>query len=290
MDYHDRFRRAATGLGVPQDESARFADLLLRFRIRAGEKPDGVRTGQFGGMPHLPEGTPWPSIWPGAPMAFMASLDCAALPRIAGLALPEAGSLLFFLSSEAAVEACSIADEQKFARVVHVPAGIETTAADLPVNEFEDEPLCGPEHALFAKVEVALPDWLDGAEHLRTDFQRYLTRDLPHCAELAALADRLWPGRQPWIGDDLLIGGYSVSAQNSPETQLAAKDESPLPPGPERLYRWAEAEDRVLREWVPLAQFAVPHEEYVNGRFLIRHEDLAAGRFDKALSFCEFTE
>jgi uncharacterized protein YwqG len=289
MDYHHEFRQAATELGVPEDESARFAD-LIRFRIRAGEQPDGIRAGQFGGLPHLPAGMSWPSVSPGAPLAFMASLDCAALPRIAGFALPEAGSLLFFLAPTAAVESCSIADEQKLARVVHVPADAETVAAEAPVDEFDDEPLFGPEHDLFARVEANLPDWLDGAEDGRSDFQKHLTRDMPHCAELIALVQRLWPGEKTWIGEDFLIGGYSISAQNSPETQLAEDDETGLPPGPERLYRWAQAEHRVMREWVPLAQFSVPNEEYIKGRFLIRHEDLAAGRFDKALSFCEFTE
>jgi hypothetical protein len=56
---------------------------------------------------------------------------------------------------------------------------------------------------------------------------------------------RLWPARQSWIGDDFLIGGYFISAQNSPETRLADEDETPLPPGPERLHRWAQAEHRV---------------------------------------------
>ncbi|MBE1492078.1 YwqG family protein [Plantactinospora soyae] len=289
MDYHGQFRRAATESGVSEDESARFAD-LLRFRIRAGDQSDGVRVGQFGGMPHLPAGMPWPSVSPGAPLAFMASLDCAALPRIAGFALPEAGSLLFFLSPTAAFESCSVADEQKFARVVYVPAGVETAAAEPPVDEHDDEPLSGPEHVLFARVEVNLPGWLEWAEDVRSDFQKHLTRDMPRCAELTALVQRLWPVGQSWIGDDLVIGGYSVSAQNSPETQLVDDEEAHLPPGPERAYRWEEAEHRVRREWVPLAQFAVPGEEYVNGRFLIRHEDLAARRFDRALSFCEFTE
>jgi uncharacterized protein YwqG len=289
VDYHDQFRRAAIESGVPADESARFAD-LVRFRIRAGDRPDGVLAGRLGGMPHLPAGTPWPSVFPGAPLAFIGSLDCAALPRIAGFALPRAGSLLFFLSPAAAVEACSIADEQKFARVVHVPAGVEAVAAGPPFDEFDDEHLFGPEQALFAKVEADPPAWLDWAEDERSDFQKHLTRDMPHGAQLTALVQHLWPRRQTWIDEDLLIGGYSISAQNSPETQLAEEDDSSLPPGPERLYRWAEAEHRVMREWVPLAQFSVPHEEYVNGRFLIRHDDLAAGRFDKALSFCEFTD
>jgi hypothetical protein len=39
---------------------------------------------------------------------------------------------------------------------------------------------------------------------------------------------------------------------------------------------------------VPLAQF-VP-EDFYRGRFLIRTDDLAAGRFDQALSFTAFTE
>jgi hypothetical protein len=108
-------------------------------------------------------------------MAFMASVDCAALPRIAGFTLPEDGSLLFFLSPEAAVESCSIADEQRFARVVHVPADAETVAAEPPASEFDDLPLVSPEHALFAKVEADLPDWLEWAEGQRSDFQRHLT-------------------------------------------------------------------------------------------------------------------
>ncbi|MFI7205507.1 YwqG family protein [Micromonospora aurantiaca (nom. illeg.)] len=61
-------------------------------------------------------------------------------------------------------------------------------------------------------------------------------------------------------------------------------------PGQEQMVALYEEEQRVMREWVPLAQFGVPDEEYVNARFLIRHDDLAARRFDEVLSFCEFTE
>ncbi|WP_285559269.1 DUF1963 domain-containing protein [Actinoplanes regularis] len=270
MDYHDRFLRVAGELGVPQDEAARFAG-LIRFRIRAGREPGGVRVGRFGGLPPLSEQVP---------LTFMASLDCAALPRVAGFVLPEAGTLLFYLLAAAAVEACSIADEQRFARIVHVPA----------------RPVAGggPGVDLFARVEADLPNWLDGPESRRSEFQKHVTRDMPHGAELVALVDRLWPGRQPWIGEDFVLGGYSVSAQDSPETRLAEQasggSEPYLPPGPERLYRMEEKEFRVMGDWVPLAQFSVPCQAYIKGRFLIRHDDLAAGHFDKALSFCEFTE
>ncbi|GAA2692061.1 YwqG family protein [Actinoplanes palleronii] len=267
MDYHDRFLRAATEQGVPRGEAVRYADLVLRFRIRAGAGPDGVRAGRFGGLPHLPADIAWPCIRPGVPLPYLAAVDCAALPRIAGFALPAGGSLLFFLSPEAAMSSCSIPEEQQFARVVHVPAGAVTAPTGPPDDDCDDEPLTGPEHDLYARVEPDLPEQPSG-------LQDQVLGDLPHAAELAALVDRLWPGRVPWIEDDLLLGGYSVSAQNSPEWILA-EDSS---------------EEAVQREWVALAQFAVPHQEYVNGRFLIRHEDLAAGRFDQALSFCEFTE
>jgi hypothetical protein len=278
MDYHDLFRRAATEAGLPEHESARFADLVLRFRIRAGAEPSGgARAGRFGGLPELPEETPWPTAWPGAPLAFIATLDCAALPVITGLALPRTGSLLFFLSAAGAVDCSSREAEQRLARVLFVPAGIEKQITEPPADEFDDEPLSGPETDLVATVEANLPEWLGRPEDQLTDFQRHLVREMPHRAELAALVERLWPGGTPWLDDDVLIGGYSISAQNSPETILAS-DPSP------------EAELRVQREWVALAQFAAPHDEYVNGRFLIRHDDLAAGHFDRALSFCEFTE
>ncbi|BCY11710.1 DUF1963 domain-containing protein [Actinoplanes sp. L3-i22] len=267
MDFHEQFRQTATESGVPAAESARFAG-LLRFRIRAGGTPGGARAGRFGGLPHLPAGTPWPSG-----LAYLASADCAALPRIAGLALPETGSLLFFLAAAAAVEACSIESEQSLAKVVHVPAGAATTAVAAP----DDLPPPLPERDLFARVEADLPDWPDRPAAWWTDDQKQLMADLPHYAELCALVERTWPGRVPWIGDDLVLGGYSVSAQDSPEEQLAARDP-------------AADEARMMREWVPLAQFAVPRQDYIHGRFLIRHDDLAAARFDQALSFCEFTE
>lgn len=49
-----------------------------------------------------------------------------------------------------------------------------------------------------------------------------------------------------------------------------------------------EEAHRLMREWVPLAQFEL--DDVYIGRFLIRHDDLAAGRLDKACSFTAFTE
>jgi hypothetical protein len=292
MDYHDQFRLAAIAQGLPEDETVRFAE-LIRFGIFAGGREDGVRVGRLGGLPRLPVGMAWPGQPTGFPLPFMASLDCAALPRIAGLDLPEAGSLLFFLDPEAAFEACSIADEQEFAQVVYVPAGVETVAAEQPSAA---EQFLGPEVDLFATVHPDLPPDLPERIqdltmiHLRSD----LVRDMPHLEEFHALLRSLWPAGRPWISAGVLIGGYTVSAQDSPEGQLIDEDRrrevGALPPGEDRLRRGMEEEYRVIRRWVPLAQFAVPHEEFMNGRFLIRFDDLSARRFDRALSFCEFTE
>ena len=60
-----------------------------------------------------------------------------------------------------------------------------------------------------------------------------------------------------------------------------------IPEGEEK-FRLEEEVDRPMREWVQLAQFGIA--DVYAGRFLIRHDDLAAGRLDKALSFTCFTE
>ena len=184
MDYHQQFHRAAIERGIPEDEVSKFAE-FLRFAVWTSERPNGVPVGRSGGLPRLPVGMEWPSSEHG-PLPFVASFDCAALPGVVGLALPSDGSLLLFLHHEWAHDAYSVAHEQRFARVVYVPAGNDTATAGKRNLRLEEEAL------------------------------------------------------------------------------------------------------RVMREWVPLAQF-VPDEVY-QARFLIRHDDVAAGRFDKALSFTAFTE
>jgi hypothetical protein len=92
------------------------------------------------------------------------------------------------------------------------------------------------------------------------------------------------------------IGGLRTDHMfETPETDMAdvvlkarrQAGEPPVPPE-EREARLEKEALRVMREWVPLAQF-VPDDVY-RGRFLIRHEDLAARRFDRARSFTAFTE
>ncbi|GAA4635481.1 DUF1963 domain-containing protein [Actinoallomurus vinaceus] len=306
MDYHRQFHRAAIERGIPEDEVSKFTE-FLRFAIWTSGRPNGVPVGRSGGLPRLPVGMGWPSSEYG-PLPFVASFDCVALPRVDGLALPADGSLLFFLHHEWADDTCSIADEQEFARVVHVPAGTNTATAEEP--DHDEEMFCnmtldfvGREYDLFATVNADLPSWFeddDEDEGSRSDNQEHLARNLPHIKELRALAGELWPESN---GAAVYLGGYSMGTgelstdymYTTPETRMAedileAREKAGelliSPDG--RDLRLEEEALRVMREWVPLAQF-VPDDVYL-GRFMIRHDDLAAGRFDKALSFTAFTE
>ncbi|ATO17582.1 hypothetical protein CO540_01685 [Micromonospora sp. WMMA2032] len=207
---------------------------------------------------------PWPTCPEGSPSPFLLRLDCAVLPRVPDLALPADGTLLFFLGQEGAQDVCGIENEKAYARVVYVPAGVETVEGEyvLPAG-IAREPFLTPEHEMYAAVQAELPDWLDRSAEWLCDTQIRLLRDMPHRKEMSALVEQLWPERQR-------------RARSLPRA--------------ERMVALYEEAQRVMREWVPLAQFGVPDEEFVNARFLIRHEDLAARRFGRALSFCEFTE
>lgn len=57
----------------------------------------------------------------------------------------------------------------------------------------------------------------------------------------------------------------------------------------ERVRLRHEEEYRLIREWVPLAQFPTESEVYY-GCFLISSDDLAAKRFGQMRSFTMFTE
>ncbi|GAA2093389.1 DUF1963 domain-containing protein [Kitasatospora saccharophila] len=276
MDYQRRFRQAAIERGLPPDEIGEFAE-LLRFEIRTGPRFDGVPVGQFRGLPRLAVGTRWPSTeW--APLPFVTSYDCAALPRVDGLALPADGSLLFFLDHEPAYEASSwsddeatnIAEEQKHARVVYVPAGAGTVVVEEPEDAepvgTTEAPFTAERTELFATVVPVLP-W-SGHEPRVSDSQEYEECALPHKEELRALVAELWP--TPGGFSYLTVGGYTRDAgspEGTPEQRLGV--------------------DR--REWTQLARFSRQDGLYETS-FMIRNDHLAARRFDEALSFTSFTE
>ncbi|GAB7036933.1 MULTISPECIES: DUF1963 domain-containing protein [Catenuloplanes] len=297
MDYRDEFRRAAVESGIPATEAAAFAE-FIRFSIWTSPYYKGVPVGRSGGLPRLPAGTAWPES-PEGPLPYVVEFDCAALPTIDGLALPADGSLLVFLHHEDAYETYSITGQQAYARIVHVPAGTETVPASEPehgewVFADSERPFVAPEYRLRATVRPELPHWLarDTSRGL-SDFQQRLADTVPHRDRLRALLAELWPAVE--YGSHYDLGGYTghIGGLYSPHlydtAELTMAIENLEARGVDDV-RGNEEEElhRVMSEWVPLLQF---HADDVHvARFLVRHDDLAAGRPDRAMLFCEFTE
>ncbi|MEU8419283.1 DUF1963 domain-containing protein [Micromonospora sp. NPDC048835] len=294
MDHQGQLRRAALASGIPDDEVSRFIQ-HLRLSIRLSGGSSGGPVGQFGGLPRLPVGIDWPSDGIG-PLPFIFSVDCAALPRVDGFGLPADGTLVFFLNHRQA----AATGEQRYGRVVYVPVGTDTEVAAGPA----DHASVDKQYDVVATLRAEFPDWLDeddedDEEHEDEDdlssFQqqlaRDLKRDLPHLDELRTLAKGLWPSDNGYAS--ACIGGYvdHEVIKSFAEQTLAWREktgEMVIPVA--KWYSHVEAEThRLTSEWVSLARFPVENEHYYrsDGSFVIRHDDLVAGRLDKALSAAE---
>ncbi|SMX46087.1 DUF1963 domain-containing protein [Actibacterium lipolyticum] len=113
------------------EDNAKEAILLARTWPISGDVPG---RSWLGGAPLLPKSMAWPVLKAsGAPLHFLAQIDCAELPRVkGGEAMPEDGLLLFFanISEEMLWE-----DEAGSAQVVYVPDPvIPDTPAALPAR------------------------------------------------------------------------------------------------------------------------------------------------------------
>ncbi|MBF5030042.1 DUF1963 domain-containing protein [Micromonospora sp. ANENR4] len=316
VDHYGLLRRAATDAGFTETETATFAE-LLRFAIWTSQRYNGelaahsrdlppqrpadLLVGRAGGLPQLPVGMPWPTDPEGYPLPFIASFDCAALPRVERLPLPSDGSLLVFLHHEEDYDVCERSDEQQYGRLLYVRAGTETTAqlpADYAAHPYyADRDFIAPEQDLFAVVQAALPSWLTAEDADLSVFQQQLARDMPHRRELCALVDRLWPAADfaafQFGGYSWHTGGVSYgNLYDDPELEMAETKLRGRLTGIDRVQEAFLVEQelqRVRREWLPLVQFETRDYVYF-GRFMIRVDDLAAQRFDRAVSWTEFTE
>ncbi|WP_203614088.1 hypothetical protein [Streptomyces sp. SID13726] len=189
-----------------------------------------------------------------------------------------------------------------------MPAGSPMVTAPKPVHPDEvfyntTLPFIGEEHQLAAAVMAELPSWLEddemGTPSTPISDDDHLGLRLPHKAQLRDLARKLWPQNWP----SFQLGGYTrgIGALatdhmwHTPEVEMAERNLDARRQAGEPVIGRGEKDGhleretlRVMREWVTLAQF-VPEEVY-RARFLIRRDDLAAGRFDQALSLTAFTE
>jgi hypothetical protein len=288
MDHQGEFRRAALELGVPDDEINRFSQ-HLRLSIGLSARGDGPPVGHIGGLPRLPVGMKWPSAGE-IPLPLLLSVDCGALPRVDGFDLPANGTLLFFVDKEMDCNA-SRTDPGQYARVVYVPEGTETAVAEPPDSACVDERI----DVCADGLRAALPLWLeegdedeegwhefwedlewDDMSSFQQQLARYMERELPHLDELRSLAYGLWSS-----GAYYVIGGYADD-----EATVSSITAKTLAEGEWFSYLEEDAL-RLASEWIPLANEGGIYEEYYT-KFMIRHDDLAAARWDKALTVTIF--
>jgi uncharacterized protein YwqG len=268
---------------LPGEIADRWIGLLRpAAQLRAAGADDRV-VGRLGGLPRLPEGMAWPE-WEGhGPLSFVAAVDCAALP--AGeldLPLPAAGWLAFFYfdgqldGGEAVVDPGDRATRPG-ARVLYLPpetGRLPERAAPAVLTPY-------PEVVLTARVAPSAPDAGSAATHgafapagtpLGVEFAH------PVCGE--EFTEAVWE-RQAGVAHQM--GGHPQSVQNPVEIEVARG----------ALGGDLEWEDPRIgeeaRHWVLLAQFDSDDDADMmwgdSGSlyWLMRPDDLAAGRFDRAL-------
>jgi uncharacterized protein YwqG len=260
---------------LPEEIAERWTGLLrpgLRLDRAAGGEP---AIGRLGGLPHLPATEEWP-LWEGhGPLSFVASVDCAVLPSAAlDIALPPSGTLAFFyfdgqLDEGFAVVAPDEPDTWAGARVLYVPADVPVTERAAPegIRPYPGIPLTArvettapyPEHPVvhreFAPMSDDHPVWDD-------DFEDAL--------------------REHFDGVGHRIGGHASPVQGEVEAEVARGALGGPPWDDPRI------NEEVLR-WVLLAQFDTDDDaDMMWGDcgalyWLIRPEDLAQRRFDRAM-------
>ncbi len=201
MDSFEEYRDSARRSGVPE-HAIDTALRLARPQIRLGSTDEGggILAGRYGGLPSLPPD----SDWNGFP-DFIASVDCAALPReTLDLPLPGDGHLLFFANRR------DLDGSAGDGAVVHVPAG--TAAAERVPDE--RTPRTDP-HPLYARPVWSMPTSADGAVVADGETKRVYREHRLREHDRAEHVRRA----------DLLLGGYAYSPQDPPFVQTPADHE-----------------------------------------------------------------
>ncbi|NEB00994.1 YwqG family protein [Streptomyces sp. SID13726] len=265
---------------LPGDLAQRWT-ALLRPSVRLRRAADGEQTvAVLGGNPELPAGVDWPE-WPGhGPLSFVASVRCAALPR-EGLAekFPKEGLLLFFFYDGQVDEDAFVSPDDPEtwvgAQVLYVPENTPVSPTETP-----------PELEAFTRVELSAvaeqsaPDlWLPQARQALLGDSRHWPhpRDTP--AELKPFL-RAFGRLRTRIGHQ--VGGHAAPVQGPVEYDLASAELG-------GTHAWGDQLlDQEAERWLVLAQFDSDSDAKMTWGdegtlyWLIRPEDLAAERFDRA--------
>lgn len=253
---------------LPADLARRWTALLRpAAHLRKAEAGDPV-VGQLGGLPRLPADVAWP-VWEGrGPLRFVAAVDCAALPTgELDVPLPTEGRLAFFYYGDEGEDIDALVDTADpdtwaGARVLHLPPGSD------------DEPEC-PAPAGLTPYPTVLLTARTGPSAPDTESPVLGGAELPDAFERA-----LWDYESDTAHQ---IGGHAQSVQGAVEIVVA---HGALGGG----VAWEDPRiEEEARRWVLLAQFDSDEDaDMMWGDegvlyWLIRPEDLAAGRFDRAM-------
>ncbi|MEU8828159.1 YwqG family protein [Streptomyces sp. NPDC048636] len=266
---------------LPPDMADRWTGLLRpAAHLRAAGPGDPV-VGQLGGLPRLPESIEWP-VWEGyGPLSFVAVVDCAALP-VDELDIPlrPEGRLAFFSfedeEGEAVVDTCD-PDTWAGARLLHLPS----EAADLPERPAPEGLTPYRAVPLTAKVAPSAPDSESLVLNAEFGLGALSVKELfAHPVRCATFMEALWD-HQGTVAHQ--IGGHAQNVQGPVEVWAA---KAVL--GDEVDWEDPRIEEEAAR-WVLLAQFDSDEDTgmmWADGGvlyWLIRPEDLAAGRFEAAM-------
>ncbi|MBC6469687.1 DUF1963 domain-containing protein [Actinomadura alba] len=260
---------------------------LMRPAVRLRTRQEGQKlVGQLGGLPALPDGLPWPE-WEGeGSLGFVALIDCGRLPldRL-DIALPDSGTLLFFyfdpedgyFDPEYPPRAVEGRNPETLAgaRVIHIPAGVPTTerAAPADIDPYDHVPLT-------AELISTGPDWehpaLRAAVRALSDDDRAFMNGHGNSDPF-----RMALSKPPQLPQHR-IGGYAYPVQGAVELDVAATQLGGGTPVDDTAW------EKEARRWTLLAQIDTDDEagmmwgDVGSLYWLIKPEDLAAGRFDAA--------
>lgn len=273
---------AAARTHLPADVADAWLSLLrpgIRL-VAADGDDDGPTVGHLGGEPELPDDLAWP-VWAGhGPLSFVASVDCAALPgSAAGIGLPTDGRLLFFYfdGQYDDAEALVIFDDpesQAGARVLFVPTGRAGAARATPegIEPYERVRLVAREAATAPSYDHPVLHETFGAGFDRAAEPAHPLRDPDFGSAI-----------RPAEGPLHQLGGYASPVQGDVEYEAAQA----------ALGGAVDWRDPALvaeaGRWLLLAQFDSDGDANMMWGdvgvlyWLIRPEDLAARRFDRAV-------
>lgn len=285
---------------------------LLRpgFHLRAlTEGADESVAAYLGGLPLLPEDVDWPEWKDHGPLYFVAALDCSQLPAAdLGLPLPASGQLLFFYSDGLGDSSVVYSDPDSVVngtRVLYIPedAEIAERAAPDGMTPYPRLFLTGETIATAPDNENAALSAAFGNPSDPSDYTAYPTVD-PEGTGFWEALDTYRRDHRPLHQ----IGGYATPVQGAVEFE-----------GAHTLYQGSNVSDAVsISEATTIDVTDTPGEAIVPGEsgetairalasqlvllaqidgdarsgmswgdtgrlyWMIRRDDLAAGRFDKA--------